>query len=204
MDKLAQRLHIHLDLEYVLPVKCLPDFGAILDLKHRQCVGPEHPRARPLRAPYAHASLYGWDSQSGESTDEEQCVVIPSPHHLPPFAVFASDFILDFLLPSPLAIFFALSTFSNFLFLIPHDVTLSAASSYNSIFLNHHWVVRVRNLGLVARCVGPATGQFGDAIRGDHLEVFMADLSYPALALDIGIAYDERLERRITTTMTTP
>jgi hypothetical protein len=53
----------------------------------------------------------------------------------------------------------------------------------------------VRNLGLVTSCVGPTAGQFGDATRGDHIEVFVPDLPFLALALDIGIAYDERLDR---------
>jgi hypothetical protein len=38
LDKLAQ--HTHLDLEYFLLVKRLPDFDAILDLKHQQRAGP--------------------------------------------------------------------------------------------------------------------------------------------------------------------
>lgn len=38
-------------------------------------------------------------------------------------------------------------------------------------------IMYVRNLGLVARCVGPAAGQFGDAIRADHLEVIRAGLA---------------------------
>jgi hypothetical protein len=45
----------------------------------------------PLRPPYAYGSLYEWDSQSEESTDEERCVLSRFPHNLPPCVVFISS-----------------------------------------------------------------------------------------------------------------
>lgn len=58
----------------------------------------------PLRLLYAYGSSCEWDSQSGESTDEEQCVVVsfppsnsfPSPIHLPFSLIYQSASLSSF------------------------------------------------------------------------------------------------------------
>ncbi|KAJ6616798.1 hypothetical protein B0H10DRAFT_1369779 [Mycena sp. CBHHK59/15] len=76
------------------------------------------------------------------------------------------------------------SALNDFFFRAPRDIILSAACAYNSIFLDRRWVVRLQSLGAVAIGVGPATGQFGDAIRRDHFDADAQSIHYLALALE--------------------